>query len=126
MTSNCSCCAFTSSSPFSVNAEWPTPRPLPPLNQSPGPVLNVSSLSPEPAEKKTTQIHSQVTAQLLLHKYHRFILQQRRVRYLFEVRKLDELHGNLGVLQLYGFAHSGLGVCRGQTDQSLERTGCHG
>lgn len=77
-------------------------------------------------QRKKTQIHSQVTAQLLLHKYHRSILQQRRVRYLFEVSKLDELYGHLGVLQLYGFAHSGLGVCRGQTDQSLERTGRHG
>lgn len=44
---------------------------------------------------------------------------------LFEVGELDELHGHLRVLQLHSFAHSGLGVCRGQTDQSLQRTGRH-
>lgn len=44
---------------------------------------------------------------------------------LFEVGKLDELHSHLRVLQLHGFAHAGLGVCCGQTDQGLQRTGRH-
>lgn len=45
---------------------------------------------------------------------------------LFEVGKLDELHGHFRVLQLHSFAHAGLGMRRGQTDQCLQCSGRDG
>lgn len=44
---------------------------------------------------------------------------------LFKVGKLDELHSHLSVLQLHSFAHTGLGMRRGQTDQGLQSTSSH-
>lgn len=44
---------------------------------------------------------------------------------LFEVGKLDELHRHFRVLQLHSFAHAGLGVCGGQTDERLQCSGCY-
>lgn len=44
---------------------------------------------------------------------------------LFEVGVLDELHGHLRVFQLHSFAHPGLGVRCGETDQGLQSTGSH-
>lgn len=38
---------------------------------------------------------------------------------LLKVGELDQLHGNLGVLQLHRLAHAGLGVRRGEADQGL-------
>lgn len=44
---------------------------------------------------------------------------------LFEVGELDQLHGDLRVLQLHGLAHACLGVRRGEADQRLQSTGRH-
>lgn len=115
----------TSSSQSSVTAQWPTLPPRP-LNQSLSLFLSVSSLSPEPAEHNKPQIWASFT-DFTPETHQRSALQQASGSStdLFEVGELDELHGHLRVLQLDGFAHSGFGMSRGQTDQSLQRSGCH-
>lgn len=130
-------CVLTSCWRFSVKAEWTTAPPLPPLNRSPAPFLTASSLSPEPAKENpdmsfillTELVTCYFTSPLVFGWGKKNIvplLSRRSSRTdLFKVSKLDELHGHLRVLQLHGFAHSGLGVCRGQTNQGLQRTGRH-
>lgn len=115
----------TSSSQSSVTAQWPTLPPRP-LNQSLSLFLSVSSLSPEPAEHNKPQIWASFT-DFTPETHQRSALQQASGSStdLFEVGELDELHGHLRVLQLDGFAHSGFGMSRGQTDQSLQCSGCH-
>lgn len=44
---------------------------------------------------------------------------------LFEVGELNQLHSHLCVLELHSFAHTGLGMGRGQTDQSLQSPDGH-
>lgn len=115
----------TSSSQSSVKAQRPTLPPRP-LNQSLSLFLSVSFLSPEPAEHNKPQIWASFT-DFTPETHQCSALQQTSWSStdLFEVGELDELHGHLRVLQLDGFAHSGFGMSRGQTDQSLQCSGCH-